>query len=70
MKPYLTFAEYLSLREAEETPEYSLGVPVAERSIMRGFFKAVNPSRPISPTNSRLLAFPGQRRIKSQVMGM
>jgi hypothetical protein len=70
MKPYLTFAEYLSLRDAGVAPDHGLGTPVAERSIMRGFFKAVNPSRPISPTNSRLLALPGQRRIKSQVMGM
>ena len=70
MKPYLTFAEYLSLRDAGETPEHGLGVPVTERSIMRGFFKVVNPARPVSPTNSRLFAQPGRKRFKSQVMGM
>jgi hypothetical protein len=70
MKPYLTFAEYLSLRDADETPEHGLGPPVAERSITGGMFKAVNPARPVSPTNSRLFALPGRKRFKSQVMGV
>ncbi len=69
MRPLLTFAEYLSLRDAEEVPEAGLGAPVAERSVMGGIFKAVNPSRPVSPTNSRLFALPGRKRFKSQVMG-
>jgi hypothetical protein len=42
---------------------------MAERSLMRGMFKVVNPARPISPTNSRLLASPGKTRFKSQVIG-
>jgi hypothetical protein len=42
---------------------------LAERSLFRGFFKAVNPARPVSPTNSRLLASPNRKRLKSQVMG-
>jgi hypothetical protein len=69
MKPYRTFAEYVSLQDAERRAEPGLDAPVAERSITGGMFKAVNPARPISPTNSRLLSFPGQRRIKSQIMG-
>lgn len=43
---------------------------VTERSMFRGLFKAVNPARPASPTNSRLLASPFRRqRPRSQVMG-
>ena len=43
---------------------------VAERSMFRGLFKAVNPARPVSPNNSRLLSSPfRKRRLKSQVMG-
>ena len=42
---------------------------VAERSIFRGMFKAVNPARPVSPLNSRLLASPFRKRLRSQVMG-
>ena len=42
---------------------------VAERSITRGMFKAVNPARPVSPLNSRLLASPFRKRFRSQVMG-
>jgi hypothetical protein len=69
MKPYRTFAEYVSLQDAERQAEPGCEPPVAERSIMAGMFKVVNPSRPVSPVNSRLLSFPGQKRIKSQVMG-
>jgi hypothetical protein len=69
MKPYPTFAEYLSLRDAEEMPEPGGCTPVAERSITGGMFKAVNPARPVSPTNSRLFALPARKRFKSQVMG-
>jgi hypothetical protein len=48
--------------------------PVEERSSFRnpfrGVFKAVNPARPVLPTNSRLLASPfRKRRLKSQVIG-
>jgi hypothetical protein len=32
-------------------------------------FRAVNPARPASPTNSRLLASPFRKRLTSQVMG-
>jgi hypothetical protein len=42
---------------------------VAEPSLFRGLFKAVNPARPASPTSSRLLASPFRRRFKSQVVG-
>jgi len=42
---------------------------VAERSIFCGLFKAVNPARPVSPLNSRLLASPFRKTFKSQVMG-
>jgi hypothetical protein len=44
-------------------------VPVTERSISRGMFKAVNPARPVSPLNSRLLASPFRKRFRSQIMG-
>jgi hypothetical protein len=44
--------------------------PLAERSLFRGLFKAVNPARPVSPTNSRLFATPSRKkRLGSQVMG-
>src|SRR5262245_37191284 len=40
------------------------------RNPFRGVFKAVNPARPVLPTNSRLLASPfRKRRLKSQVVG-
>src|SRR4051794_16601758 len=46
------------------------GDQVAERSMFRGVFKAVNPSRPVSPMNSKLLASPSRKRkLGSQVMG-
>jgi hypothetical protein len=69
MKPYRTFAEYVSLQDAEGRAKPGLDAPVDERSITGGMFKAVNPSRPVSPTNSRLFALPGRKRFKSQVMG-
>jgi hypothetical protein len=69
MKPYRTFAEYVSLRDAERQAKPGLGAPVAERSITGGMFKVVNPALPVSPTNSRLFALPGRKRFKSQVMG-
>jgi hypothetical protein len=43
--------------------------PVSERSMFRGVFKAVNPARPASPTNSTMLASPSRKRLKGQVMG-
>jgi hypothetical protein len=39
------------------------------RGLFRGMFKVVNPARPASPTNSRHLASPFKRKLKSQVMG-
>jgi hypothetical protein len=51
------------------------GGRVEERSIFSGLFKnpikAVNPSRPVLPTNSLLLASPfnKKRRLKSQIIG-
>ena len=69
MRTYPTFAEYLSLRDAQEPHNTDLRDPVAERSVTGGMFKAVNPARPVSPTNSRLFALPGRKRFKSQVVG-
>jgi hypothetical protein len=69
MKTYPTFGEYLVRRSAEE-PSGPLGDSVAERLITGGMFKAVNPARPVSPTNSRLLSAPVQKRFKSQIMGV
>jgi hypothetical protein len=42
---------------------------VAERSLMSGLFKVVNPARPVSPMNSRLLSPFGKKRFKSQIIG-
>ncbi len=70
MNPRLTFAEYLSLRDAEGQSEPGpSGAPFAERSVTAGMFKAVNPARPVSPTNSRLLSPTVGKRFKSQVIG-
>jgi hypothetical protein len=70
MRRYPTFTEYLAQRSAEEPSEPDQGqAPVAERSLMGGVFKAVNPARPVSPLNSRPLSFPGQKKLKSQVIG-
>jgi hypothetical protein len=39
-------------------------------NLFKSPFKAVNPARPVSPTNSRLLASPFRRkRLKSQIIG-
>src|SRR4051812_33928351 len=40
-----------------------------ERSMFGSLFKAVNPARAVSATNSRLLASPGRKPLGSQVMG-
>jgi hypothetical protein len=45
------------------------GSQVDERLFPRGMFKAVNPSRPVSPLNSRDLGSPHRKRFKSQVIG-
>ena len=42
---------------------------LGERSLFRGVFAAVNPARPASPWNSRLLASPLRKRLGSQVVG-
>jgi hypothetical protein len=47
---------------------------VEERSVLGNIFKspfkAVNPARPVSPTNSKLLASPFRKqRLRSQVIG-
>ena len=39
------------------------------RGLFRGVFKAVNPARAASPLNSRLLASPYRKKLKSQIMG-
>jgi hypothetical protein len=38
-------------------------------SIGSGLFKAVNPARPVSPMNSRLLSLFCKTRFKRQVIG-
>jgi hypothetical protein len=50
------------------------GGQVEARSIFANLFKSpfkpVNPARPVSPTNSRLLASPSRKRgLKSQIIG-
>ena len=42
---------------------------VDERIFPRGFFKAVNPSRPVTPLNSRDLGSSHRKTFKSQVVG-
>jgi hypothetical protein len=70
MIPLLTFTEFLTRKNANEPAEADRAPdPVAERSITGGMFKAVNPARPVSPLNSRLLAGPFPRKLKSQVIG-
>ena len=72
----MTFTEDVELRDAEDrhVPDTidvleRMGGDLSERSLFRGVFKAVNPSRTASPTNSRLLASPFRKRLKSQVIG-
>jgi hypothetical protein len=55
-------------------PGRSVGLDqVSERSrfsgLFKGLFKVVNPARPASPLNSRALASPFRKKLKSQVMG-
>lgn len=70
MRTYQTFAEYVAHRDSSEPPRPASDLPqVDERSLMSGMFRAVNPARPVSPLNSRLLSGPHKRRFKSQVMG-
>jgi hypothetical protein len=74
-----TFADYLEWRAASgggHAGDLTVGsgdvscVPMAERSVFRGLFKAVNPARPASPLNSLLLTSPAKKkRPGSQVMG-
>jgi hypothetical protein len=52
MRPYPTFSEFLSRRSAGEPSNPSPGAPVAERSLLSGMFKVVNPARPVLPTNT------------------
>jgi len=83
MHANLRFSEYVGRREQGSSSEGLVRSvtsiptdavrwvrdPVAERSLYPLLGKAVNPARPISPLNSTLLAPPGRRRLKSQVMG-
>ncbi len=82
MRCYPSFLEYLEWRSGvgdEGGPPRGLewgvsGEALAERrspfrGLFRGVFKAVNPARPASPLNSRLVASPYHRRLKSQIMG-
>ena len=82
MRTYTSFSEYMERRERESAPvtraRSTLAIsgdearsghdPVAERSLYP-LLGAVNPARPVSPMNSKLLAMPGRRKLKSQVMG-
>ena len=81
MHAYLSFSEYVGRRETGSTGEGLLrsafsfptyvwrgSDPVAERSLYP-LLGAVNPARPVSPMNSKLLAMPGRRKLKGQVMG-
>jgi hypothetical protein len=78
MGNYPTFADYLGWRAASGGGHVGdLGGRsrdagsdrLAERSLFGGLFKAVNPSRPVGPWNSRLVASPWRKRLKGQVMG-
>ena len=70
MKVFPSFTEYQARRSSERAAESDQGsTPVDERSLMGGVFKAVNPARPVSPMNSRLLSPSIQKRFKSQVIG-
>ncbi len=79
MRPIPTFAEYLRRRHPEALPNPAPpprpevpgreAVPVTVRRLIPGWGQAVNPSRPVTPFNSKLLALPGRKRLKSQVVG-
>ncbi len=75
---YPSFADYLGWRSGVgdgceppwEPEEDVAGEALAERrSPFRGLFKVVNPARPVSPLNSKLLASPREKRLNGQVMG-
>ena len=78
MRPMPTFAEYLKRRRPEAIPNPAppprpevpgqAAAPVSARKLIPGWGKAVNPSRPVTPFNSKLLASPGRKRLKSQVV--
>jgi hypothetical protein len=78
MRPIPTFAEYLKQRRREAIPSPAPpprpdgpgkhAVPIAEK-LIPGWGKAVNPARSVTPFNSKLLAFLGRKRLKSQVVG-
>jgi hypothetical protein len=68
MEPFPTFTEYLDRRmtgglRPGEFPE------IGESKLVPGLGKAVNPSRPVSPLNSKPLASPFRKRFMSQVVG-
>ncbi len=71
----MTFSEFVEQRRGGRVASpaaQALGdreVQVDERLFPRGMFKAVNPSRPVSPLNSRDLASPHKKTFKSQVVG-
>jgi hypothetical protein len=71
IEPVAGSATRYVLREPEAAGDEG---QIEARSIFGKFFKspskAVNPSRPVLPTNSRLLASPfRKKRLKSQVVG-
>ena len=71
----MTFSEFLERRTGGHgasiaaMPCADRGAQVDERLFPRGMFKAVNPSRPVSPLNSRDLGSPDRKTFKSQVVG-
>ena len=78
MRCYPNFLEYLEWRSGvgeEGEPPKGLEGDVTDESLagrrspFRGLFKVVNPARPASPLNSKLLASPWKKRLKGQVMG-
>ena len=78
MRPIPTFAEYLKHRRREALPSPAppprpempgqQARPVTVRKLIPGWGKAVNPARPVTPFNSKLLASPDRKRLKSQVV--
>ncbi|QDV35663.1 hypothetical protein [Tautonia plasticadhaerens] len=66
MRPIMTFADYL---EQMFVHPFARPRSTGRRSTTHGLIGPVNPARPVSPTNSRLLASPFRRRLRGQVVG-
>lgn len=68
MVPFPSFLEFLERKVVGGT-SFRNPADVDESKLMPGLGKAVNPARPASPLNSRLLASPFRKRFSSQVVG-